>query len=148
MTVFVILGQLIFLGINKRLLKKAVSLLMELKSLASLLLPKGLLDKFEVRRIEELGNIKSKKLEYHIWLDENNTLPLKYKDYESKGFYPSKVIQDFPIRGKALFLHIRRRRWRDKKGLQPDIKSDFSFIARGVKLTEELAIFLKGGSTK
>jgi len=117
---------------------------MELKSLASLLLPKGLLNKFEIIRVEELGNVKDKKLEYHIWLDESNVLPVRYKDYESKGFYPVKEVQDFPIRGKAVFLHIRRRRWRDKKGLQPDIKSDFRFVAQGVKLTEELAIFLKG----
>ncbi len=121
---------------------------MGIETLASLILPSGLLERFDLVRVEELGNIKSKKIEYHIWLDENNDLLARYENYESKGFYPSKVVQDFPIRGKAVFLHIRRRRWRDRAGLKPDIKSDYSFIAKGVKLTEELAIFLKGGSSK
>lgn len=117
---------------------------MGIKTLASLFLPSGLLERFELIRVEELGNTKNKKLEYHIWLDENNDLPAMYENYESKGFYPVKIVQDFPIRGKAVFLHIRRRRWRDKIGLKPDIKSDYSFIANGVKLTKELATFLKG----
>lgn len=119
---------------------------MNIEILASLFLPSGLLERFELIRVEELENTKSKKREYHIWLDEKNDLPSSIENYESKGFYPAKVVQDFPIRGKAVFLHIRRRRWRDKAGLKPDIKSDYSFIAKGVKLTEELAAFLKGGS--
>ncbi len=114
--------------------------------ISRLILPKGLLERFTVLRIEELSIISTKKLSYHIWLDEKNTLPKEYGGYESKGFYPEKQIQDFPIRGKAVFLHIRRRRWRDKTGIKPDIKSDYKFEAKGVMLTEELATFLKGGS--
>jgi hypothetical protein len=33
--------------------------------------------------------------------------------YESKGFN-EVVLQDFPIRGKDVFLRFRRRRWRLK----------------------------------
>lgn len=114
---------------------------MEIQTLASLLLPEGILDHFEVIRISECCDTVTKKGEYHIWLDELNRCP---KGYESKGFYKEKMIQDFPLRGKALYLHVRRRRWRDITGARPDIKSDFTFIAKGVKLTEELAAFLKG----
>ena len=114
---------------------------MELQGLASLLLPRGILDHFAVKRITECCDIETRKNEYHIWLDELNLCP---EGYESKGFYKEKVIQDFPVRGKALYLHVRRRRWRDVQGNRPDIKSDFSFIAQGVKLTKELADFLKG----
>ena len=114
---------------------------MELQSLASLLLPAGMLDHFEVKYISECCDVVTKKEEYHIWMDELNKCP---EGYESKGFYNEKVIQDFPVRGKALYLHVRRRRWRDIHNVRPDIKSDYSFIAQGVKLTKELAAFLKG----
>ena len=115
-------------------------------SLASLLLPEGMLEHFVIVSICEATNLKTKKGEDHIELDEKNNLPSKYKDYESKGFLARKHVQDFPVRGKGLHLHIRRRRWRDKHGHKPDIKSDYSFIAKGVMLTDELAHFLKDGS--
>jgi transposase len=59
-----------------------------------------------------------------------------------KGFYNAKTIQDFPIRGKAVYLVIKRRRWRHKVS-KTVIKSDFSFISEGSKLTQELSDFLK-----
>ena len=78
-------------------------------------------------------------------LSENNVLPEGYskEDYESKGFYIAKRIQDFPLRGKAVYLLVRRRRWRHKESKE-EIKGDYRFIAEGSKLTKELADFLKG----
>jgi len=77
-------------------------------------------------------------------LAEKNDLPKGYNrlNYESKGFYPEKTIQDFPIRRKAVYLVIKRRRWREKQS-RIEIKSDYSFIAEGSKLTIELSDFLK-----
>jgi hypothetical protein len=40
-------------------------------------------------------------------------------------------------------LGIRRRRWRNKNDKSIEIKSDYSFIADGSKLTVELSDFLK-----
>jgi hypothetical protein len=65
-------------------------------------------------------------------------------DFESKGFYSVKNIQDFPIRGKAVYLAIKRRRWRSKADPNIVIHNDFSIIADGSKLTQELSDFLKG----
>ena len=63
-------------------------------------------------------------------------------EYESKGFTQSKLIQDFPLRGKAVYLRIKTRRWRSKI-TDSIIKRDFSFIADGSKFTQELSDFLK-----
>ena len=92
-----------------------------------------------------LRNVKTKKMEFEIYLDEQNNLPLgtSRSDYESKGFLPSRRVQDFPIRGKAVYLNIRRRVWRDK-GSNTQISNDYSFIAEGSRLTQELSDFLKG----
>lgn len=70
---------------------------------------------------------------------------LSTADYESKGFMESKLIQDFPIRGKAVYLRIKIRRWRHKTSPET-IKRDFSFMAKGAKFTEELSAFLKGAN--
>jgi hypothetical protein len=115
-------------------------------SLLSLFLPTGLLFHFEVTDLKEIGDLQTKKNCFYIYLEEKNALPKGYNSsaYESKGFYKPATIQDFPIRGKAVYLVIKRRRWRDKATKSIDIKSDYSFIAEGSKLTVELSDFLKG----
>ena len=115
-------------------------------SIFSSFLPEGLLDHFDVVDFKELGDIQSKKDCFFIYLDEKNILPegLNPSDFESKGFYERSIVQDFPIRGKAVYLGIRRRRWRNKFDKSIEVKSDYSFIAEGSKLTVELSDFLKG----
>ncbi len=54
----------------------------------------------------------------------------------------SNLIQDFPLRGKAVYLRIKKRRWRHKV-TKEIIKRDFSFVADGSKFTQELSDFLK-----
>ncbi len=108
-------------------------------------LPAELLSHFAIVEIKELCDVVSKELFYEISLEQNNVIPTKYNtiDYESKGFYTEVTIQDFPIRGKAVYLLIKRRRWRHKNNPKDIIRNDYSFIAEGSKLTKELADFLK-----
>jgi TfoX/Sxy family transcriptional regulator of competence genes len=115
------------------------------RSLLSLILPEGLLDHFIVKEIKELGEVSTRKMFYEIHLEENNEL-LNRDDasqYESKGF-TEVTIQDFPLRGKAVYLVIRRRRWRHKQNPKDIVRNDYSFVAEGSKLTKELGDFLKG----
>jgi hypothetical protein len=85
-------------------------------SVFSHFLPDGLLDHFDIVDFKELGDIETKKDCFFIYLDEKNILPdgFEKSEFESKGFFERTLIQDFPIRGKALYLGIRRRRWRSK----------------------------------
>jgi hypothetical protein len=64
-------------------------------------------------------------------------------DYESKGFFERTKVQDFPIRGKAVYLCIKKWRLRNKFDKSIQVKSDYSFISEGSKLTMELSDFLK-----
>lgn len=111
----------------------------------SMFLPEELLTHFDIVDFKELGDIPTKKDCFYIYLDEKNSIPDGYSsdEYESKGFCERTLIQDFPIRGKAVYLCIRRRRWRSKS-TKTEIKSDYFFIAEGSKLTVELSDFLKG----
>ncbi|WP_421497881.1 ISAon1 family transposase N-terminal region protein [Flavobacterium columnare] len=109
-------------------------------------LPSGLLDYFDIVDFKELGDLSTQKDCFFLYLDEKNTLhSMENSDlYESKGFNERKLIQDFPIRGKAVYLGIRTRRWRKKTDKNQEIKNDYSFVAEGSKLTVELSDFLKG----
>ena len=115
------------------------------REIISFILPSGLLENFTITKIEELDEASSKDKMIRIELEEKNQIPDKYESsqYESKGFYPVKLVQDFPIRGKAVYLAIKRRRWRHKID-QSEIHSDYTLIAENSKITQELSDFLKG----
>jgi hypothetical protein len=108
-------------------------------------LPKHLLDHFELIAVHELFEISSKLPIFYFDLVEINKIPEGFEAnlYESKGFLSEKLIQDFPIRGKAVYLNIKRRRWRAKSDKNSIIQNDYSFIAESSKLTIELSDFLK-----
>jgi len=105
------------------------------------------MDYFAITSFETLCSIEIKKEFWIIEFEEKNELPEGFlsSDYESKGFTESKLIQDFPLRGKGVYLRIRTRRWRHKNRKEI-IKRDFSFMADGSKFTQELSDFLKGAS--
>jgi hypothetical protein len=109
-------------------------------------LPTGLLDQFTLLDVKELGQVSLKRVNWYIYLEEKNILPSGYTsdEFESKGFFPCKYIQDFPIRGKAVFLVIKRRRWRLKIDSKQEVSTNCLFITEGSKLTQELSDFLKG----
>ena len=103
-----------------------------------------MLEYFDITQVENLCNLESKEEFLVIEFTEKNILSSEYcvEEYESKGFLGSKLIQDFPLRGKAVFLRIKRRRWRHKTN-KTVVKRDFTFIAAGSKFTDELSDFLK-----
>ena len=105
--------------------------------------PKELLNHFELVSVQELGDVAAREDYYEVVFEEKNNLlgDVDSSDYESKGFF-TKTVQDFPLRGKAVFLKIRRRRWRHKQSKE-EITNDFTFLAEGSKFTKELADFLK-----
>ena len=119
---------------------------MESKDLQLLhqLFPSELMDYFVITDFQTLCNVETRQEYLVIEFEEKNNIPIGYSsiDYESKGFMESKLIQDFPLRGKAVFLRIKKRRWRHKH-TGSVIKRDFSFIADGSKFTRELSDFLK-----
>jgi hypothetical protein len=117
------------------------------KDIISHILPAGLLAHFSITEVLLLGDVKSKKMFFEICLEENNKIlfDIDTTQYESKGF-TEVILQDFPIRGKAVYLKIRRRRWRHKTDPRKVIRNDFSFVAEGAGFTRELSDFLKDTS--
>ena len=105
--------------------------------LLKLLLPDELFEYFDI------VNLEVKENEIHVYLDEHNIIPKEFTDEKltSKGFHKIIKVQDFPIRDKAVFLFIRRRRW-IIDSTQEIVSRDWNSVAKGTRFTQTFALFL------
>jgi len=102
--------------------------------------PEVITENFEFVEYKESAD----RLDY--WLDEREYM--EREDYKKGtvhpyGFTEERVIQDFPIRGHAVYLHVRRRKWTDHS-----TGEIFSYVyddltEEGTRLTPEFVAFLK-----
>lgn len=106
--------------------------------IAKLLLPEVLVSHFELTKHEVKGE------EIHFYFTELNNTPEEFKrdKLHSKGFFPEATVQDFPIRGKNVYLHIIRRRWLSET-TRKVVTRDWDLVAKGTRITSEFATFLK-----
>ena len=111
---------------------------MENKELLQHILPKEFVEYFDLISITE----KSDQL--IIKLDECFLKPPEHsdKELESKGFSTPIQINDFPIRNNKVLLHVRRRKWKDKK-TGTTIMRKWDLKQDGTNYTKEFAAFLK-----
>lgn len=109
------------------------------QELVKLLLPSELFDYFEIT------NLVIENRSVAVYLDERDIKPTAYSGQKltSKGFHPESIIQDFPIRNKAVFLHVRRRRWL-VESTKEVVSRDWGSVAEGTRYTKGFADFLKG----
>lgn len=112
----------------------------DILSTIKLFLPEVLVEYFELTNYVQ----KEEQEELHFYFKEKNILPDNIKDSKltSKGFYPERTVQDFPIRGKQVYLHITRRRWLEEQSNKV-VSRDWVLVAKGTRITSEFATFLK-----
>lgn len=79
--------------------------------------------------------------EINIYLDEKPVKPSEGL-YISKGFCPATKIQDFPLRGKRVYLHVRRRKWLNIQTNKIHTLS-YDLTHTGTDLTHDFVAFLK-----
>lgn len=108
------------------------------KALVEAFLPQDLFQYFEITNV----NITDKKIQ--VDLDELNNVPVSHKNVKliSKGFHSPVIIQDFPIRERAVFLHVRRRKWKEER-TGKIISNNWDTMAKGTRFTKGFASFLK-----
>ncbi len=108
------------------------------EELVKLILPQEIFEYFEITNI----NVSDDTL--RVYLDEQDIKPKIHAKHKltSKGFHSEVVIQDFPLREKAVFLHIRRRRWLIEDTGKV-VSRDWSSVAKGTRYTKSFADFLK-----
>ena len=106
--------------------------------LIELILPEFIIEHYLLTHVEKLDD------RYHVYLEEKNYPegdPRK-ADLLSKGYFPTITLQDFPIRGHNVFLHIKRRRWLNIKTGKVEYRA-WNEVADGTRMTSEFAAFLK-----
>ncbi|WP_455586294.1 ISAon1 family transposase N-terminal region protein [Bacteroides sp.] len=100
--------------------------------------PEVITDNFEFTDYKESDSV----IEY--WLDEREYM--SGNDYK-KGtvspysFTELKTVQDFPIRGRSVYLHIRRRKWIDPGEIFTYTYDNLT--EADTKISPEFVVFLK-----
>ncbi|WGH74480.1 transposase [Tenacibaculum tangerinum] len=102
------------------------------------LLPEILITHFDIIKHQTIND------SLHLYFEEKKGIPEEFsKDMViSHGFYKEIIVEDFPLRGKTVLLHIKRRRWLNKT-TQKVIYRDWNLVAHGTRMTIEFAAFLK-----
>lgn len=115
---------------------------MNAENLLRAILPDVLIDNFDIVNYEKSDS------RFDIWLDEKK-VQLREDKRNSKvvayGFGSYHSIQDFPIRGRSTYLHVRKRKWLDEdSGEIFSYDWDLSEHDR-TRLNAEFVAFLKEG---
>lgn len=111
------------------------------------MLPKGILDAFEITKVEEecTGTYDETNTEIrilHIHLDERDLRGVAWHDLKPNGFTETRVFNDFPLREYKVALHVRRRRWLTEDGRNQLLDTP-ALVADGTNYSVEFAAFLK-----
>lgn len=109
--------------------------------MAQMLVPEEMLEHFDI------VSIVHKSEEYIIRLEEkSNTIPdtMEWKGRAVlDGFCRPIELQTFPIKGEAVYVHLYRRRWKERGGGKRNYKNQYQFNETGMKATREFGAFLK-----
>lgn len=105
--------------------------------------PESMDELFEMVRFERTDNA------YDIWLDEKKKLSdedFRNPDIAARGHTDHVKVQDYPMRGRPIYLHMRKNKWRDRK-----TNGIFSYTLElpneeGTRLSAEFVAFLKDES--
>lgn len=89
-------------------------------------------------------HLRSKKIQI-LYLEKKNILPKEYQSEiaQSKGFSPEITDEDFPLRNKSILLYMKRTH-QTLVNRGQIIKRDWYLVAKGTRITNEFASFLKG----
>lgn len=102
--------------------------------------PEVITDNFEFTDYIEQAD----RLEY--WLDEREYM--SREDYKKGtvrpyGFTDYKTIEDFPIRVRSVYLHVRRRKWIDRSTGEIFTYDFDGLTESGSKLSPRVCCFFK-----
>ena len=103
----------------------------------SLVVPKEILDDFEISKVEETV------AELAIYLVEKlSKIPDSDHELVHNGFMNSIELQGFPLQGKPCYYKLSRRRWKEQ-GTKKDYFNTYTYVVEGSKTTQKFGSFLK-----
>ena len=112
------------------------------ESILRLFLPSWLFDHFELEKFTQ----DSFRIDVYLG-EKKNLTETVHDNLISHGFTDYSIIQDFPIKGKAVYMRLRRRKWLNKETKEITSKK-FEIVYDGTRLTKEFVAFLKEPNRK
>jgi hypothetical protein len=110
-----------------------------METLVRLIVPEEILKSFEVSGLKEWGD------RFEITLTEKSGLVpevLKGKHAVLDGYWNALELQTFPQKGKACYLKLIRRKWKESGGSQ-SYGNSYHYGIDGTKATQDFGTFLK-----
>ena len=104
-----------------------------------LIIPVEILEDFEVINITELVDLVNIEL-----LEKVTKRPKVSQEIVQNGFLNYIELHHFSLQGKACYLRLRRRRWKDKITGKFSYFNAYNYVFEGTKCTKKFGSFLKG----
>ena len=106
--------------------------------LAECLLPEEMIEYFEVVKVDKT----TERLD--VTLEERNNGVFGYESGQlrSNGFYEESIVRDYPVRGRKMSFHVKRRRWIEVE-TGKSVSRRWDLVAEGTRFSKEFAAFLK-----
>ncbi len=107
--------------------------------LAECLLPEEMVEYFEVVKVEKTKDTLD------VTLEERDKGVEGYVDGQLRpnGFYEESTVRDYPVRGRKMTFHVKRRRWVEIE-TGKSVSKRWDIVAEGTRFSKEFAAFLKG----
>lgn len=106
--------------------------------LAECLLPEEMIEYLEVVKVDKT----TERLD--VTLEERNNGVFGYESGQlrSNGFYEESIVRDYPVRGRKMSFHVKRRRWIEVE-TGKSVSRRWDLVAEGTRFSKEFAVFLK-----
>ena len=106
--------------------------------LAECVLPEEMIDYFEVVGVSKTTETLD------VTLEERDKAPDGYtaEQLRPNGFYQESTVRDYPVRGRKMTFHVKRRRWVET-ATGKSVSRRWELVAEGTRFSKEFAAFLK-----
>ncbi len=104
--------------------------------LAECLLPEEMVEYFEIVKVE-----KSRQT-LDVTLEERDLGADGYArgQLRPNGFYEESTVRVYPVRGRKMAFHVKRRRWIDTE-TGKSVSKRWDIVAKGTRYSKEFAAF-------
>lgn len=106
--------------------------------MAECLLPEEMVEYLEVVKVEKTAETLDVTLEER----DNGVEGYKAGRLRPNGFYEESVVRDYPVRGRKMSFHVKRRRWVETETGR-SVGRQWDLVAEGTRFSKEFAVFFK-----
>ncbi len=104
--------------------------------LAECVLPEEMIEYFEVVKVDKTTETLDVTLEER----DNGVAGYDSGQLRPNGFYEESIVRDYPVRGRKMSFHVKRRRWIDT-ATGKSVSRRWDLVAEGTRFSKEFAAF-------